>query len=378
MKTYGRAAMADLLGDMIAFRSLHPVDRRVPGLVEIAPRLGLPTAVPRKGDEAYAQVVTEMLRAARALDAPGVELHRMLFIGDTRHSDGGAFATLCAATGWDGRAFIAAEDPGQAPASATEGAVTFANRWSALQDFARQLDVEGFAIDAATVVVLDIDKTLIGARGRNDQLIDAARLRALQQSVAGVLGDTYDAALFRTIFQTLNTARFHPLTADNQDYVGYLCAMIAGGAVSLDDLTGLAAAGRLPGFAAFLVHIASTCVASGWPSPALEAFHTDIAGRVATGDPTPFKAFRWREFAETAARMGTCPDETPPEDLLRDELVLTAEVWSVSADWRARGALLFGLSDKPDEAALPDPSDLLPSPLHRIATHIVGWVMGDG
>jgi hypothetical protein len=369
MHTYGRAAIAELLSDFVAYRGLRPADGRLPGLSELAAGLGLPAdAPPRKGDMAYAAVVAGMLRAARALDAPGVALRRLLLVGDTRGSDGGAFATLCAATGWEGRAFIGAEELAAPPHTAREGNVTFANRWGLICEFAAGLGA-GFPVDEATVVVLDIDKTLVGARGRNDGLIDAARLRALRGAVADALGGAFDPERFAAVFQTLNQPRFHPLTADNQDYVGYLCAMIAAGAFGLERAAALADAGGLP-FPALLGAVEAANV-GGWPSPAVAAFHAGIAAAARAGDPTPFKAFRRREFAETAALMGRLPDGTPPETLLREELVLTAEVWQVAQVWQARGALLFGLSDKPDEAALPPPG-AAGAPLHRVRTHVVG------
>jgi hypothetical protein len=42
--------------------------------------------------------------------------------------------------------------------------------------------------------------------------------------------------------------------------------------------------------------------------------------------------------------------------------------------WRARGALLFGLSDKPDEASLPSEARAAEGcrSLHETATHVVG------
>jgi hypothetical protein len=115
--------------------------------------------------------------------------------------------------------------------------------------------------------------------------------------------------------------------------------------------------------------VEGACEAVGWPSSAVYGFHQSFAELADAGDPTPFKSFRRREFAETVALMGHMPDDTPAEVLLQEEIVITGEVWEALAGWRARGALLFGLSDKPDEAALPADGSM---PLHRIRTHIVG------
>jgi hypothetical protein len=235
------------------------------------------------------------------------------------------------------------------------------------------LDAEGFGVDAATAVVIDLDKTLLGARGRNDALIDRARLRALHDSVAHLLGERFDPQAFERTYRAIDTPRFHPLTADNQDYVGYLCAIVAGGVFSLDHLQDLADAGRTdaPGL---LSGVEAACDAVGWPSQEIAAFHADFAAAVAAGDPTPFKSFRRREFAETTALMGQLPEDASAEQALREAIVLTGEVWRVAEGWPARGALLFGLSDKPDEAALPTADDAARGvlPLHRIRTLVVG------
>jgi hypothetical protein len=371
MRVSGPAAMSDLLGDMVAYRNLRPADPRVPGMADLAPELGLPLDTPRKGDTAYARLVAAMLQAARQLSAPGVALRRLIVVGDTRGGDGGAFIGVTAATGWTGRAFICQEAPGEPAVLMREGDIDYTNRWAALYEFAGQLDAEGFAVDAATAVVLDLDKTLIGARGRNDHLIDEARLRALRASVEELLGDAFDQRTFEQIYPMLNQPRFLPLTGDNQDYVAYICLMVLGGAIGQDALIRLFDGGELPDFNELLGRVGARV---GQAAPRLVPFHREIARLVASGDPTPFKVFRRREYRETAARMGCAPGDMPAQDLLREELVLTDEVWQVAQSWRARGALLFGLSDKPDEAALPT-AELAGGgalPLHRIRTHIVG------
>src|SRR4028119_445429 len=85
------------------------------------------------------------------------------------------------------------------------------------------------SIDAATVILLDIDKTLLGARGRNDRVIDDARSIAMHDAVAPLLGSTFDDAVFAEARHTFNHRRFHHLTGDNQDYVAYLCLVVGAG-----------------------------------------------------------------------------------------------------------------------------------------------------
>ncbi len=374
MQIYGTATIHDLLGDNLAYRSLQSLNERLPGNSALRAQLGIPADVPlRKGDEAHARVVAALLEAAQQLRAPDVPIRRLVLVGDTRMSDGGAFTAIQDVTGWDGRAFIGS-DSADEPAKAFDDDITFANRWSMLHDWSAALDDDDFHVDESTMVLIDLDKALIGARGRNAPLIDAARLRALTASVADVLGDAFEADEFEQIFRTLNQERFEPLTADNQDYIGYLCVIIAGHILPLDYFTTLAQVGRLPSFSEVLRQVEAACAKIAWPSKQIQAFHKEIARLVTAGDPTPFKAFRRREYHETARLMGTHGDDAPPETLLREELVLTAEIWRVAQAWHERGALLFGLSDKPDEAALPTDVDVAAGmlPLHRMATHVIG------
>ncbi|MCX6016681.1 MAG: hypothetical protein NT020_13995, partial [Chloroflexales bacterium] len=56
-------------------------------------------------------------------------------------------------------------------------------------------------------------------------------------------------------------------------------------------------------------------------------------------------------------------------DLLYREIVITGELWQIAQQWQAQGALLFGLSDKPDEAACGTGEG---DPIHRLVTHVVG------
>jgi hypothetical protein len=72
--------------------------------------------------------------------------------------------------------------------------------------------------------------------------------------------------------------------------------------------------------------------------------------------------------------MGHLPADAPVATLLADEIVVTQEVRSMALAWRERGALLFGLSDKPDEASIPTEALATQGyrPIHQTATHAVG------
>lgn len=363
MRLHGTVALADLLADFVAYRKLCPADTRLPALQDIQP--GSP---PRKGEPAYAAVVAPMLQAARMLSSPAA-LQRLIVVGDTQRSDLGLFHTLRSLTGWQGRAFIADEASGAAPLVRWEGPIAYANAWVAMYAFQAALEADEFVIDAATVVILDIDKTMLGARGRNHALIDASRMRALRAAVAATLGTSFEQELFTHSYKALDQPRYHALTEDNQDYLAYLCVMLCAGVLGLEDTEHM-----LAQQAHIVDALALVDERVHHSAPQIQAFHQDISMRIHGGDLTPFKDFRRREYHETLALMRPATHAENADQLVNEQLVLTAEVWEVAKHWQARGALLFGLSDKPDEAAFPTAEDqaLGLLPLHMVPTALVG------
>ena len=57
-----------------------------------------------------------------------------------------------------------------------------------------------------------------------------------------------------------------------------------------------------------------------------------------------------------------------------EEIVLTQEVRQRALEWHGQGGLLFGLSDKPDEASIPSSSLAQEGyrAIHQTETHIIG------
>ncbi len=254
---------------------------------------------------------------------------------------------------------------------APEQTLYLANRWSALVDFDRHCRKSRHPVDEAAAVVIDLDKTAIGARGRNAHVIDSARVRAVHTTVAALLGPAFDPEKFLAAYDRLKQPEFHPFTADNQDYLAYICLILGSGAYDRDALIAEVSSGQMRSFRQFIDQVDQR---SHELPAGLSQIHSEIYSYVKAGDPTPFKPFRRNEYLETVGRMGTMSDDTPAADLLAEEIVLTQEVRQLALEWRQRGALLFGLSDKPDEASLPTPEQAAQGylPIHRTPTHAVG------
>jgi len=378
MKTYGRTSVHEFLGDCVVYRNLAPVDPRLPPLAEIRPHVGLPEGVtPRKSQPEYARVMAHLLRQARALDIPGTPIERLIYVGDTRMNDGTAFANLCRAGDWPGLAFIGSEksDPAQVEVveqdAQSAGTLYLSNRWAALPDFDRFCCERGFPLDERTAVIIDLDKTALGARGRNDHVIDRARVEAVRRTIGDLLGEGFDPEGFQTAYDRLNQVEFHPFTTDNQDYLAYICLILGSGLYQLEPLVADVHAGRMTTFDQFIAEVNDR--AAELPAD-LRRIHSNVYKLARQGNPTPFKAFRYNEFQTTVGRMGHLGDDASVAELLREEIVITQEVREAALKWRAEGALLFGLSDKPDEASIPtgDLSAQGYRAIHQVETHAVG------
>ena len=374
MRCSGTSSIHQLLGDRLLFRDLQPIDPGLPGIDELRPRLGLePGRIPRKSEPIHARIVAEILRAA-AGNRGSFPLRYLLMVGDTQRNDVLLFRNLCEATGWEGRAFIGCEDsaspePDPLTTSDERQDVVFASRWASLAAFQSEVAQDGLGLDERTIVIVDIDKTLIGARGRNDHAIDAARLEAARRTASDVLGSAAVPTHFEDTYHELNRPEWHPFTSDDQDVVVLLTSLVAADLAPWLQTAAHRSAVPEVNLRGLLEMLDSRRL----PSAATDLIDKMLA-RIDAGAPTLLPEFREAEFAATVARMGQLADDATPEELLQEEIVLTAEVLTAVMEWQRRGCTVFGVSDKPPEACFPgsNPAGSRPLPLHQTITHVVG------
>jgi hypothetical protein len=351
--------IADLTGDLVLYRDLHPYDRSLPDVLEqLRGSLGLsPADVPRKRNHEYARIVFSLLQyiqAQRTLPA----LEMLLVVGDT-NNDRWMAEHLRTASGLPVFACIGTDRPDEAPSIAWEGDTATVSRWAQLDEWLSQLTerhkpVQGSLNWDSVALILDIDKTLLGPRGRNDDAINEARAEAALLVARNLLGSRLDAARFQDLYDTLCRSEFHGLTLDNQDYVVYITLLLAAEVLQLDEVRRGIDDGTFAGFTLLL-----DAVGPRVPT-ALADLHTTIRSAHEAGDPTPFKTFRRAEFATTLARMGD------------GRLTLCREVLELAQRLGERGALCLAASDKPAESALPTPEQEAAglAPLHRTPAEV--------
>jgi hypothetical protein len=366
---YPRKTLADFLGDRVIYRSLSPSDPDLPKLTDIWPEIGLDTyRVPRKTEPVYAAAAYRFLQAAQT--KRGLPpLQRLLFIGDTPMNDGTSAKNL--GEHLPMRGFIGHENLTEEKSINLEGPLMLANRWQAVTDFLEWVRREGFVFDEQTALVLDLDKTTFGPRGRNDRVIDQARVTAVRLTVEELLGNDFDQSVLREVYHQLNQIKYHPFTRDNQDYLAYISLMVVSHIYPADQLWVDLESGRLTGVHQFVALCDGRQAQMG---ERLRAAHREVTGNMAREDPTPFKSFRLQEYHATVALMNFLPDDTAEVDLLAQEITMTGEVVSLAEQLAAQGVLTFGLSDKPDEASVPPPEAAAQGalPLHRIPMKVVG------
>jgi len=346
-----RAKLSDVMGQRVIYRNLAPVMPGLAGLRDLWQQVGLDRyVIPRKTSMEYARIVWLILQDAQRLRGEAHPLERVLLIGDSARNDGAVARNM--GQEHPARAFIGLDTLSEPRRIEVDGEMMTANRWDALAEMVAWLDNSGFACDERTVILVDIDKTIIGARGRNDRIIDLARVRAAERTASGAIGADLDVQAFRNLYARLNRPECHWLTEDNQDYVAYLSVLVAGGVCPEETFWEMMSERRFTDILGFCGWFESC--AERMP-PRLLTAHREVCEGLAQQDPTPFKSFRKDEFLETIALMDVLPDDADASLVLNSEIVITAEVLDVCRTLSDRGALVFGLSDKPDEASLPTP-----------------------
>jgi hypothetical protein len=367
--------LADFCDDLVVYRNLEPLDKRIHGLKTAYLDMELRTdLIPRKQDPAYARAATYFLTEIQRLRGEKARLGEVLFLGDTLFNDSQAFKNIRQYSRWQGSCFICAERVEQEPSITVDDENVYnANRWALLAEWVRQLREQGFQLDQRTAVIVDIDKTALGAKGRNDKTIDRARLAGIFRTMDSVLGADFNQVIFERDYAELNRAKYHPVTADNQDYLAYICMVLNTNLISLDEVKREVETDSLDNFEQFIRWVDSRMMINPAAGEALREVHEAVNASVRNGDPTPFKRFRRQEFISTMENMGQMPDTATVTELLAEEITLTEEVYQVANWLRARGCILLCLSDKPDEASMPHvrvSPDLVP--LHKAETHRVG------
>lgn len=374
MKEFGKSSLNDFLEDRIVYRNLKPYADGLPSYVELAETIDTSSnQLPRKTDLNYAKTMVEIIKSAykkKNKNEPAIKT--LVYIGDTMINDGTAFQNIIQVSGWDGFCLICAENKDTEKFSEIEsefGKIYQSNRWTGIVKFEDTLLKQNIVFDRSMVLLMDMDKTMIGARGRNDCVIDDVRLEAAALTVKEVLNLEKDDFEFKEIYDTFNSATYHHFTKDNQDYLVYICILLRAGILN-NRLIIEEALDKRYTLEDFL-HEATE--KENEMSAEMFQMHDDFIRFFKVGDPTPFKQFRRVEYLATTTKF--LPDSLESIDsAIENTILITHEVYDLAMRSLENGVLTFGLSDKPDEASIPseEQKDNGMKPLHQMKTKIVG------
>ena len=233
-----------------------------------------------------------------------------------------------------------------------EDNIVINNYWENLKNIFNELNIN---FDKKTFIIADIDKTLIGARGRNDLSIDKARFDAIREVSKKYIKD-FNEELFFSIYKFLNRKEFHIFTEDNQDIVTLLAIAFNLNLYSFKKFIYEFENGIWKDKISFFEKI---LYLNRDENEFIEIIK-ECLYKMKNNDPTPFLEFRYKEFEATIKRIDFLSDETEIEKLLSEEILITKEVYQILIDGKENGATIFGLSDKPEASTMPKENSKLP------------------
>jgi hypothetical protein len=321
-----RGTLNDIFNDYIIFRELNPVKKSLPNFNDLKDRLGLNT-LPRKKDKEYALVLREILKSA-------LDFSSVVYLGDTFLSDLTVIKNL---KELGVNIFGVITDETATETQSPYPYVVFNTSWAMLKDFV--LD----KISNSTILIVDIDKTAIGAHGRNHLPIDKARTDAIVSLAEIVFGHSLDLAEkenFLKLYSKIHTKDLLQFTQDNQDIVSIVSLIIYSGAVNFEEFIHIA---KEKTFEEFIEGVSV--------EGKLESLVSEVKYNIKQKSPTLFPTFRKIELEKTLARMDFLPDDTELSTLLEEEILITGEVYDIGKYALSKGAIVFGVSDKPEIAS---------------------------
>lgn len=321
--TFRYATLSDMLQNNVVFRELNPLNSSLPNFEKLKTELFL-QSLPRKKDREYARVLYRILKSLK-------DFANIVYIGDTFLSDLTVIKNLKKCANEPVFGVITSEG---APLPENDDTfVIFSDKWANLPTLVED------KISGGSLVIIDLDKTFIGANGRNHLPIDKARTDAIV-ALAKNIFEAPNEEDFLKLYQKIHSKEFLAFTADNQDIVSILTLIIYSSVVSFEEFAHFAKTGT---FEEFIDKI-------DVKEPLL-TYVNEVRSNLKLNMPTLFPTFRKIELEKTIGRMDFLPVDAPLSELLSEEILITGEVYEVADRALEKGAALFGVSDKPEIAS---------------------------
>ncbi|MFC1556315.1 hypothetical protein ACFL67_04445 [candidate division KSB1 bacterium] len=349
MKIFGQASLYDLFQENIIYRNLDIIDIRYPKFYEIKNQLHIQD-LPRKNSKDYASVVLSILRSIN----PDVD--SVLYFGDSQ-LDIALVQNIFEIQDIEVRGFIySSHEYKDLP-------VYYYKSWEKIFDF---ITCCKKLIGQNTIAVFDLDKTIIGAKGRNESVINDVRFDAVYEQLKNLENSiSRDSAKRIYDILQLNHADY---TQDNQDTTALLTILIAHRIIDFDKLDEFKK-GNVK-----LTDLTSLAMLD-CDNDLLKKLTAEIQKKLSKRSPTFFIPFRESEFKATIARFNRYPKEKGVEFIVNNEITITKEICDAVHFLNNNSVTCVCLSDKPDEAVFPASSangKKQEKPLHLKQAKIVG------
>jgi hypothetical protein len=341
---YLRTNLNSIFEDLIIFRELNVIKKDFPKFEKLKEILYL-EKLPRKKDKDYALFLSYII------DYVG-DFNKVIYIGDTFLNDKSVIENLSKLNKYEVYGIIT-EGKGKLK---KEDNIVINNYWENLKYIFNELNIN---FDKKTFIIADIDKTLIGARGRNDLSIDKARFDAIREVSKKYIKD-FNEELFFSIYKFLNRKEFHIFTEDNQDIVTLLAIAFNLNLYSFKKFIYEFENGIWKDKISFFERV---LYLNRDRNEFIEIIK-ECLYKMKNDDPTPFLEFRYKEFEATIKRIDFLSDETETEKLLSEEILITKEVYQILIEGKENGSTIFGLSDKPEASTMPKENSKLP-PIYK-------------
>ncbi len=335
MEIFGLASLFDYFGENLIFRNLNILDKNAPQFDEIKNTLGM-EKLPRKNSEEYAEAVYYIVKNM----CP--DLESILYFGDT-DLDAGVIKNLSKVTGARVSGFI--YDAGKKIPEYENNLIYRSDRWENITDF---INMNKDCLNSGCVGLFDLDKTVLGAKGRNSHIIDMARIDAVIERVLEIDPDIHKDFI-KEIYDVINQS-FKRITEDNQDITAFLTILVCFGVIDTDYLQNM-----LNPDIDFDYIIKD--LSGGDYGKGLNDVFEEVKTLYNKGESTMFKTFRYNELKTTLAKINSKSKGTDIRKVLETEITMTKEICDLMDFLKEYDINLFCVSDKPDETVFP-PEDL--------------------
>ena len=371
---FGPARVNDMFSNCVLLRNMIRLDTREK-LITGEERY------PRKHEEKYSLIL------GRHILQQFPDTGCIRYFGDTHLNDASVIRNL-QRQGFSATGFIC--EPELRIKNLWFNGIYYSDTWTDVLGYFERIN--SASLGRSTLAIFDLDQTVWAPKGVLEAPLTASRTAAMHSLIDRYVegGRAEFAArtrqLVSSIYRIIKGIKFNVLTQDNEDYKAAISICLALSLYKDPNKQFSLLSNRLhDGELEWAVSekvLRQYMVENGMSefigdvfaeldSPEVEAYASENGIRLSevkadvrtifrnmrSRIPTPYTAFREKEFEQAISRTGNGGESKS------DRLVINKTIWDVATWLRDKNAKLFALSDRPDEATYRGAESLLDSPM---------------